>query len=75
MVLFGHQATDFVSHAPAQRRFASAEGHYHRVRIFAQQPEDPLLQALLQPHLTDLDPHSAAQAPSGVSAAMTVTGP
>ena len=69
----GNQAADFVGHAPAQRRVAAAESHHHGLRILAQEPEDPLFETLL--HVTDLELHSAAQAASGVTAAMAVTGP
>ena len=73
MAAIGHEAADFFGHAPAQLRIAAAKSDHHGLGIFAQQPEEQLLEALL--HSTDLDSHNAAQAALGVSAAMVVTGP
>jgi hypothetical protein len=54
MAPFGNEAVDFFGHTPAQLRVAAAEGHHHRFGVLAEQPEDPLFEALL---------HSAGLAP------------
>src|ERR1035438_2553373 len=72
MAPVGNEPAHFFGHAAAQGVVAGAECHHHPVRLFPQQPEDPLLDPLF--HRTRLAAHDTALAASGVHAAIAVTG-
>jgi hypothetical protein len=62
----------FFRHAPAQFRVARCERHHHGFGIFAEQTEEPSLEPLL--HVSNLVFHRTAEAASGMTAAIAVTG-
>ena len=74
------QMNSGIARTPAERlAFAALNAHKLEdaekrfTEILAQQPENPMLDPIF--HRTDPEPHSTAQAASGVSAAMAVTRP
>ena len=68
----GHQGAHFIRHAAAQLAITTEKRHHHGFGILAEQAENPALKPLL--HSTDLVLHRTAEAASGMTAAMAVTG-